>query len=151
MRFVTLTAFLLGSSTILAAPTNENRDEGDEEGGSFECCCCDPSIPATVCDYRASAEDCVCLAVVCPDDAPTIRAGDPRPTQTSNSSTTPTACTLEPTPTSPEPCCCCNIGKGTIVCELRTSVDEGCFCPMVLCPDDAPTITVEASLAEETE
>ncbi|KAK7418854.1 hypothetical protein QQX98_003716 [Neonectria punicea] len=47
-----------------------------------ECCCCDPAIPATVCERRSDPEDCMCLAVVCPEDAPTLRAGDPLPTPT---------------------------------------------------------------------
>ncbi|KAF7543116.1 hypothetical protein G7Z17_g11007 [Cylindrodendrum hubeiense] len=124
----------------------KRRDDGEQDGEQsedFECCCCDISIPATVCDSRAGPEDCVCLAVVCPEDAPTIRSGDPLPTPTP----TPTP---EPTPTAPEPCCCCNIGLGSIVCELRTIIDEGCFCPMVMCPEGAPTITIEASQSEET-
>ncbi|KAH8738005.1 hypothetical protein BGZ61DRAFT_439413 [Ilyonectria robusta] len=141
----TIWANTVGPPEATEGPVKRRDDcENDDQGHGFDCCCCDPSIPATVCDFRASPEDCVCLAVECPEGAPTIRSGDPLPTKTPVH--TPT-----PTPATPEPCCCCNIGLGSIVCELRTAVDEGCFCPLVICPDGAPTITVEASQPEKTE
>lgn len=58
----------------------QKRGDGVDE--NYECCCCDPSIPATVCERRTAPEDCICLAVVCPEGAPTLRAGDPFPTPT---------------------------------------------------------------------
>ncbi|CAM1505431.1 Fc.00g110680.m01.CDS01 [Cosmosporella sp. VM-42] len=107
-----------------AAPSKRSSNGDSGKGKSpFECCCCDPTQLAVVCDAKASPEDCICPAIVCPDSAPTITH----------------AATASPTPD--EPCCCCNIGKGEIVCEIKPS-DEGCFCNMVVCPADAPTVTV---------
>lgn len=37
-------------------------------------------------------------------------------------------------------CCCCNPSKGAIVCNPDIPSTD-CFCPLVKCPDDAPTIT----------
>ncbi|KPM37783.1 hypothetical protein AK830_g8781 [Neonectria ditissima] len=56
--------------------------EKPDDDEDYECCCCDPTVPATVCERRSAPEDCICLAVACPEDAPTLRAGDPYPTPT---------------------------------------------------------------------
>ncbi|KAM5351312.1 hypothetical protein ACJ41O_004035 [Fusarium nematophilum] len=116
------------------------REEDEDDSSSpseektpetpFECCCCRPGELVVVCDWRSSPDKCVCPAIACPTDAPTIR---PEPT------TTPA-----PTPTSsPEPCCCCNIAKEAIVCEVREEhEDQSCICPLVMCPSNAPTLTV---------
>lgn len=44
-------------------------------------------------------------------------------------------------------CCCCNISKPAIVC--REDMGEGCFCPKVLCPADAPTIWADTAKPTE--
>lgn len=137
---------------VAAAADGEGDDDDDEgcdategeDGQGFECCCCNPSKPAIVCTNKASAADCFCPAVACPTDAPTVYE-----TAASATATTPVPSATDPGATvaatpDPEPCCCCNIGQGAIVCEMRSSSggDQGCFCPMVMCPSGAPTVTV---------
>lgn len=107
----------------------EDGDGGDGDDGSsegdYECCCCDASQPAIVCNFVAGPEECFCPAIACPTTAPTIPATPAPPT---------------PTPTTdPELCCCCNPGAGAIVCSPRDPAD-GCICPLVMCPSGAPTV-----------
>ncbi|KAJ4325654.1 hypothetical protein N0V84_003369 [Fusarium piperis] len=119
MRFYSI-ATLFMATVAMAAPANDVK----------ECCCCNISEPAIVCTQRAP-KDCICPAVMCPEDAPTLRpaAVDKR-------------APAEETPAESKPCCCCNPGRGAIVCTIRRpDEDQSCMCPMVLCPSDAPTIT----------
>ncbi|KAJ4268721.1 hypothetical protein NW762_002789 [Fusarium torreyae] len=146
MRFFTVAA-LLFSSVALAAPAQDKPID-------TACCCCDSSQSAIVCREDIKAEDCMCAAVMCPANAPTVwSASTSAPTaaaaavkreEEKKPKTTPT-----PTPAD-EPCCCCNISKKAIVCEVREEgEDNSCVCPMVMCPSGAPTLTVYAG-AEET-
>ncbi|KAM6540014.1 hypothetical protein FALCPG4_001758 [Fusarium falciforme] len=124
MRFYSITALFMAAVAI-AAPANDVK----------ECCCCNIGEPAIVCTQRAP-KDCICPAVMCPEDAPTRWPDSPTPEPTAVEKRQ-----AEETP-KPEPCCCCNPGRGAIVCTIRKpEEDQSCMCPMVLCPPDAPTVT----------
>ncbi|EEU46157.1 uncharacterized protein NECHADRAFT_102587 [Fusarium vanettenii 77-13-4] len=132
MHFYSITALFMAVVAI-AAPANEVQ----------ECCCCNINEPAIVCTQRA-LKDCICPAVMCPEDAPTLRPNSPTPTAIEKRQAE------EETPKS-EPCCCCNAGRGAIVCTIRKpEEDQTCMCPMVLCPSDAPTVTEGPGVAKET-
>ena len=111
---------LMGSALAFPAAQSEGGDPG--------CCCCDASREVIVCNPDQSADDCICALVACPVGAPTITEAQPDPTP-------------DP-PRGKEECCCCDLSEGkngAIVCNWIDKGD-GCNCPMVLCPDDAPTL-----------
>ncbi|KAL7785530.1 hypothetical protein V8C37DRAFT_317634 [Trichoderma ceciliae] len=103
------------------------------------CCCCDISIPAISCDRSIPPDECLCAAVVCPREAPTVWHGVPPPPRP-----TPTT-TVEPAPDALKACCCCNPNINKTVCELRPAQD--CFCLAVACPPDSETIYVQPTAA----
>ncbi|KAF4447257.1 hypothetical protein F53441_9182 [Fusarium austroafricanum] len=130
MRFFAVAALLL-SSVALAAPAEEKPKD--------TCCCCDISKPAIACFKDVKPEDCICAAVMCPKDAPTVWP---------KSTPLPTAVTKreEKTPAAGPPCCCCDASKDAIVCTVRAEgEDNSCICADVMCPKDAPTLTVHSS------
>lgn len=142
MRLINLAFSILAgeAALVFAAPAGSDPNV---------CCCCDISQPAIVCTTSIDIALCSCLAVECPADAPVIwRDLDEQPPGL------PTPPTPTPEPTLPAEgdtadCCCCNIGKGAIVCDSRPA-DEGCICPLVLCPSDAPTIRAEPDMPMPT-
>ncbi|KAH6897247.1 hypothetical protein B0T10DRAFT_602592 [Thelonectria olida] len=138
MRFLSLACTLLASSSaVLAAPASDRSEA---------CCCCDISSNSIVCEAREKDEGCFCAAVVCPADAPTVW-----PATTGAATATPTLTVGEPEKRAgdEEECCCCNPQIPAIVCEARAR-DEGCFCPAVACPTDAPTLTTTMEIATPT-
>ncbi|ODA80097.1 hypothetical protein RJ55_03055 [Drechmeria coniospora] len=46
-------------------------------------------------------------------------------------------------------CCCCDINLNAIVCVHRPAY-EGCFCPAVVCPQDASTIYINDAYPTST-
>ncbi|KAM0218892.1 hypothetical protein ACHAPA_001587 [Fusarium lateritium] len=143
MRFFAVAALFL-SSVALAAPSTEKTKD---------CCCCDISQPAIVCEKDVRAEDCICAAVVCPANASTYWPATATPTAKSIPTYAVAAKREElkgsPTPAGP-PCCCCDPSKNAIVCEVRAQgEDNTCLCPMVKCPANVETLTVWSG-AEET-
>lgn len=126
---------------------SDDEDLADEGAGD-ECCCCDASKGAIVCNSGTSKADCYCPAIACPTNAPTIYETQTSPTETetatASASPSSTGSGTIPPPDPAPPCCCCDAGRATIVCEMRSSDsgDLSCMCPMVVCPPDAPTVTV---------
>lgn len=137
MRFSTLTANVLAGLALASALPQGNPGTSIDPN---TCCCCDSSQPAIVCTHSTQVFSCACLAVQCPADAPVIHRNldeEPLPTPPSDP-------LVDPTPPSGEiDCCCCNIGGPEISCTKKT-VEEGCICPLVLCPPDAPTVWPES-------
>ncbi|KAM0346466.1 hypothetical protein ACHAPU_005531 [Fusarium lateritium] len=141
MRFFAVAALFL-SSVALAVPVKEPTKD---------CCCCDISQPAMVCEKDVKAQDCICAAVVCPANAPTYWPATATPTVTPTAAATPAPTKIAakrddqqetPTPAGP-PCCCCDAPQNAIVCELRAEgEDNTCVCPMWQCAADAQTLTV---------
>lgn len=111
------------------------------------CCCCDISRNVISCNRSIMKQDCVCAAVVCPANAPTVYVdGPPAPTSKPTKPKTP------PVKQTPAPvvkkndignpgnaCCCCDISRNVISCTRSISKDQ-CFCAAVMCPSDAPTV-----------
>lgn len=125
-------AMLMGGiSLTMAMPAAPNTPP------SSTCCCCDISRCVISCTRSIEVLECLCQAVECPDDAPTVfqEIQIPEPTQEAPS---------DPTPSEEVDCCCCDISQPAISCK-KQAVDEGCFCPFVLCPTDAPTIYPEST------
>ncbi|KAM0249423.1 hypothetical protein ACHAP5_002812 [Fusarium lateritium] len=114
MRFFAVAALLL-SSVALAAPSTEKTKD---------CCCCDISQPAIVCEKDVKAEDCICAAVVCPANASTYWPATATPTAKS----IPTyAVAAKREDLKGPPCCCCDPSKNAIVCEVRAQGEDNTF------------------------
>lgn len=140
MRFLALAAqALIGTTSLaLALPAASNPDDVNT------CCCCDSENEVVSCTKSSVVLLCSCLDVQCPADAPTSWRDldkEPRPTLPPSTSE-PEEEQHEPSDEELIDCCCCNIGKGAIVCEKK-SEEDGCFCPLVMCPPEAPTIWLE--------
>jgi hypothetical protein len=93
-------------------------------------------------------KDCVCAAVVCPANAPTVwddgmPPPTPAPTPTSAAAkptTTPTLVAKEPeAPDTVGTCCCCDPATMVMTCTRSIRKDE-CMCAAVACPRDAKVI-----------
>lgn len=125
-------AVLMGTVCPTLAMPAANQLSGDE---NEPCCCCDISQGVVSCTNSADVMQCACLDVVCPDDAPTVWQTLPIPEPTTEPEPEP-----EPEPPADEvECCCCDISQPAISCKTQPA-DEGCICPLVLCPSDAPTV-----------
>lgn len=59
---VSLSILVLGAA---AATANHPKD-------TEHCCCCDIRRGAIACNLSITKSDCVCAAVACPADAPTV-------------------------------------------------------------------------------
>lgn len=59
---VSLSILVLGAAAIAAKHPKDTE----------HCCCCDISRGAIACNLSIKKSDCVCAAVVCPADAPTV-------------------------------------------------------------------------------
>ena len=141
MRFPLLAIQALwGTAPLAAALVAVNYiDDPDQH----TCCCCDLETQDVVCTTGRSDSNCFCLeASVCPKDASTTW----RNLEDESQSTLPPSSPQEAPSASPSDadidCCCCNIGDGAIVCDRRPE-EEGCICPLVLCPPNAPTVWLE--------
>ena len=60
-------AQFLVTLSILVLGTVANHPKDTEH-----CCCCDIKRGVIACNLSIKKCDCVCAAVVCPDDAPTV-------------------------------------------------------------------------------
>lgn len=131
MRTLTLAAVvLMGSVCPTFSMPAANQLLGDEHAA---CCCCDISQGVISCTNSTFALLCSCLDVACPEGAPTVWYELPLPEPTT-----------EPSPPEEEvECCCCDISQPAISCKKQPA-DEGCICPLVLCPSDAPTVYPES-------
>lgn len=148
MRFFTLAATVLGGVALASAfPAGPGAPNDPNM-----CCCCDTSQPAIVCTTSVNVFSCACLAVQCPEDAPILyRNLDEEPLPT------PPSDPIPPTPPAPTPpgdgemeeCCCCVISQPAISCVMKP-IEEGCICPLVLCPPDAPTVYPESPAPDPT-
>lgn len=124
------TVMLMGNMTpTLAIPAANQALEGEDASR----CCCDISQTIVSCTYSIDVLQCACLAVACPDGAPTVWNELPLPKPST-----------EPSPPDEEvQCCCCDISQPAISCKKQPA-DEGCFCPLVLCPPGVPTVYPES-------
>jgi hypothetical protein len=134
MRFFTLAAnALIGAAALALALPATPTDA---------CCCC--SGKEITCTTSIAASECICLAVVCPPDAPVVwidgeepekPEAPPAETEAASEVTDKT----DEVEVREEDCCCCNIGKKEISCK-RQPLSDGCHCPAVVCPEDAPVV-----------
>ncbi|KFH48957.1 hypothetical protein ACRE_001130 [Hapsidospora chrysogenum ATCC 11550] len=129
MRFFTLAANALigGAALALALPATQTD----------ACCCCNGK--EITCRTGIAASECICLAVICPPDAPVVWIDDKDHEEPKAPPAEPPADKTDEVEAREEDCCCCNIGKKEISCK-KQPVSEGCYCPAVVCPKDAPVV-----------
>lgn len=136
MRFSTLAANALigGAALALTLPATTTET----------CCCCNGR--EITCRPNVAAGECICLAIWCPPDVPVvwIDVGEPELPETPPADALPAEAEAASKVTDEvdvrgQDCCCCNIGKKEISCK-RQALSDGCYCPAVVCPEDATVV-----------
>lgn len=140
MRFTWIaTGVFCFLSSVAAQPPRDSPADA--------CCCCDISSNVISCDRSILKKDCVCAAVACAANAPTVYTDSQAPPTAAvkKPETRPAQQTRAPSvertgvPDTADACCCCDIRRSVISCSRSIGKDE-CFCAAVMCPQGVPVV-----------